>query len=116
ASNTVLNGSATLELESPTATLSGSLTFSNGNNTLDVFSIASGGDGDQAVISGFGTSDQIVVSGVGTSATLSFSTSGGNEVVTVSGGGNTETFIFSGTSTYTSNSLSLVSSAGAVDL
>ena len=116
ASNMVLDGGATIELESPTATLSGSLTFANGDNTLIAASIANSGDGDQAVISGFSTTDQIIVSGVGTGATLSFSTSAGNEVVTVSGGGSTETFIFSGTSTYTSNSLSLAPSGGAVDL
>jgi autotransporter passenger strand-loop-strand repeat protein/autotransporter-associated beta strand protein len=116
ASNTVLNGGGTVELEAPTATLSGSLMFMDGGNTLVVASLASGGDGDQAVISGFSAADQIVISGVGSGAALSFSTSGGNEIVTVSGGSGAETFIFAGTSTYTSNTLSLGSSGGAVDL
>jgi autotransporter passenger strand-loop-strand repeat protein/autotransporter-associated beta strand protein len=116
ASNIVLSGGGTVELETPTDTLAGSLTFSGGNNTLDIASIASSGDGEQAVISGLSTTDQIVISGVGTNATLSFSTSGGNEIVTVSGGNGAETLVFSGTSTYTSSSLSLVSSGNAVDL
>ena len=91
ASNTVLNGGGTVELASPTATLAGSLTFRDGGNTLDIAAVASGGDGDQAVISGFSSADKIVISGIGAGATLSFSTSGGNEVVTVSGGSGAET-------------------------
>jgi fibronectin-binding autotransporter adhesin len=116
ASNTTLNAGGTVKLGSPTATLAGSLTFANGNNTLDVAAIASGGHGDQAVISGFTSTDKIVVSGIGSGATLSFSTSGGNEFVTVSGGSGSETFIFAGTTAYTSNTMSLVSAGGAVDL
>ncbi len=116
ATNTTLIGGGTVELASPTATLSGSLTFADGGNTLDIAAIASGGDGDQAVISGFSSADKIVLSGVGAGAALSFSTSGGNEVVTVSGGSDAETLIFAGTSIYTSNTLSLVTSGGAVDL
>ncbi|MGD0563653.1 MAG: ParB-like protein, partial [Roseiarcus sp.] len=116
ASNIVLDGGGVVELESPTATLSGSLTFSDGGNTLDIAAIASSGDGEQAVISGFSSTDNIVISGVGSNATLSFATSGGDEVVTVSGASGAETLIFAGTSTYTSSTLSLVTSGGAVDL
>ena len=116
ATNMVLNGGGTVELESPTASLTGSLIFEDGGNTLDVSAISSSGDGDQAVISGFSSTDKIVISGAGANPALSFSTSGGNETVTVSGGSGAETFIFSGTSTYTSNTLSLVSSGGVVDL
>jgi autotransporter-associated beta strand protein/autotransporter passenger strand-loop-strand repeat protein len=116
ASNAVLNGGGRLDLESPTAVLSGSLTFENGGNTLIATSIASSGDGDTAVISGFSATDKIVVSGVGSGATLSFATSGGNELVTVSGSSGAETFIFVGTTAYTSATMSLVTSGGTVDL
>ena len=101
---------------SPNASLRGSLTFLDGSNTLDIASIASSGDGEQAVISGFSSTDKIMVSGVGAGATLSFSTSGGNEVVTVSGASGAETFIFAGTSVYTSNTLFLATSGSTVDL
>ena len=56
ASNTVLSGGGAVELESPKATVAGSLTFSGGGNTLDIASIvttSSGSFGEQAVISGF---------------------------------------------------------------
>ena len=110
ANNVVLNGGATLDLASSTASLTGSLTFSDENNTLDIAATASSGYGEQAVISGFSSTDNIVISGVGSDATLSFSTSGSNEVVTVSGSAGTETLTFAGTSAYTSNTLSLVTS------
>ena len=116
ANNVVLNGGATLDLASSTASLTGSLTFSDENNTLDIAATASSGYGEQAVISGFSSTDNIVISGVGSNATLSFSTSGSNEVVTVSGSAGTETLTFAGTSAYTSNTLSLVTSGSSIEL
>ena len=116
ATNTVLSGGGTVELASPNATLAGALTFAGGGNTLDIDAIASAGFGEFAVISGFTSTDKIDVSVVGSGATLSFATSGGNEVVTVSGTGGGETFLFSGTSTYTSSTLSLVTTGATVDL
>ncbi len=112
--STVLSGGGTLELDSAKANISGSLTFEGGNNTLDIAVVVttSSGFGDQAVISGFSSTDKIDVTALGTGATLAFTSSGGNEDVTVSGTGGSETFIFSGTTTYTSATLGLVSSGG----
>jgi autotransporter passenger strand-loop-strand repeat protein len=110
--NTVLSGGGTLELDSPKANISGSLTFAGGGNTLDVAVVASSGFGDLASISGFSSTDEIDVSVLGTGATLSFSTSGGNEDVTAIAGSNSETFIFAGTSTYTTSTLAVVSAGG----
>ena len=113
--STVLSGGGTLELDSPKANISGSLTFSGGGNTLDVAVVASTGSGDLAVISGFSSTDKIDVTALGAatgSAALSFGASGGNEDVTVSGTGGSETFIFAGTSTYTGATLSVVSGGG----
>jgi autotransporter passenger strand-loop-strand repeat protein len=101
ANNTVINGGL-IELESPKAVLSGSLTF-EGAGTIEVTSNATAGYGDLAVISGFGGGDVIdfsaatSVGAAGSAATLSTTSSGGNTVVTVSGGGSSETFIFAGT-------------------
>jgi autotransporter passenger strand-loop-strand repeat protein len=110
--NTVLSGGGTLELDSPKANISGSLTFEGGGNTLDIAAVASSGFGDLATISGFSSTDKIDITAIGTGATLAFATSGGNEDVTAVSGGTSETFIFSGTSTYTSTTLAVVSSGG----
>ena len=114
--STVLSGGGTLELDSPKANISGSLTFAGGGNTLDVAVVANSGYGDLATISGFSNTDKIDVSVLGTAASTSFSTSGGNEVVTVSGADNSKSFIFSGTSIYTSSTLAVVTSGAVVDL
>ena len=116
ASNIVLNGGGTVELQSPTASLTGSLTFSDGNNTLDIDAVSSSGDGAQAVISGFSSTDNIVISGVGSGVALSFATSGDNELVTVSGSAGSETLTFAGASAYNSGTLSLVTSGSSVEL
>ena len=90
-----------------------------GGNTLDIASVVttSSGFGELATISGFTSTDKIDVTVFGApAASASFATSGGNEIVTVSGNGGTETFVFSGTTTYTGNTLALVPSGSAVDL
>ena len=102
--------------QSPTASLTGSLTFSDGNNTLDIDAVSSSGDGAQAVISGFSSTDNIVISGVGSGVALSFATSGDNELVTVSGSAGSETLTFAGASAYNSGTLSLVTSGSSVEL
>ncbi len=110
---TILSGGGTLMLESPKANISGTLTFAGGHNKIQVDDFATTGYGDQAVISGFSATDAIDVTIFGNGATLSFATnSAGNEVVTVSSTSGTESFIFAGSSTYTSNTLGLVVSAG----
>jgi hypothetical protein len=106
-------------LAAPTATLSGSVTFEGGGNTLEAGAIAGGGYGDQAVISGFSSSDKIDVTGISSAgAQLSFSTnSAGQEVATISGTGGSESFIFSDPSTYNAGTMSLLpDGSGGVDL
>jgi len=110
--STVLNGGGTLELDSPKANISGSLSFQGGGNTLDVAVIADAGYGDLATISGFSSTDKIDVTVFGSGATLSVASSGGSEIATVSGSGVSESFIFSGTTVYTSATLGLVTSGG----
>jgi autotransporter passenger strand-loop-strand repeat protein/uncharacterized repeat protein (TIGR03803 family) len=116
ASNTTLSGGGFIDLESAKATLTGSLVFAGGNNTLVISSVASNGTvGDLATISGFSSTDKIDVSLLNPSAGsagLSFTSSGGNETVKVSGTGGSETFIFARTSTYTSNTLAVISNGG----
>ena len=114
ATNLTLSGGGTADLESGAATLAGSLTFTSGSNDLVVSAVASSGDGDQAVISGFSASDKIDVTAISaTGATLSFTTSTissvTDEVVTISGTGGRESFIFAGTATYNSNTFALTS-------
>jgi autotransporter passenger strand-loop-strand repeat protein len=102
ANNTVLDGGSELLLESPKATVSGTLTFS-GAATLAETAVLSGGFGDLAVISGFAPGDAIdftaatSVGAAGSAATFSATTSGGETIVTVSGGGNVQTLTFAGT-------------------
>lgn len=116
ATNVVLEGGALIELSSPKATLLGTLTFSGGNNDLDILSAvttATGTYGEQATLVGFGATDKIDVTALGSGASLSFSTSGGNEIVTVSASKGSERLVFSGTTSYTSATLAVVSSGGA---
>jgi autotransporter passenger strand-loop-strand repeat protein len=94
ATNTVISG-GTVSLQSPKATLEGTLTFS-GAGTIDVTGLAASGYGDLAVISGFGTGDVIDATVVGAGATLSTASAGGNTVVTVTSGGTSQSFIFAG--------------------
>ena len=118
ASDTTLSGGGTLELQSPKATLSGTLTFAGGNNTLEVSVLSSTGSsglGDQATISGFSSTDRIDITALtDAGTTLSVTTSGTDTVAEIISGGSTivETFIFSGTTTYTSNTLSLIADSG----
>ena len=119
ASNTVLNGGATLELSDPSATLSGTLTFANGDNSLVVKSVLpSLGAGDQAVISGYSTNDKIELTGINSSgASLSFSAGpNGEEIATVSGSGESVSFIFANASTYNASTMSLAPDGSGVDL
>ncbi len=113
-----LSGGGVLDLTSPTATISGSLVFSGGGNTLDAGAVAADGSGDLAVISGFSSTDKIDVTGISpTSATLSFTSSGANEVVTVGGTGGSESFVFSDPSQYNASTMALAPDGnGGVDL
>ena len=118
ANNTILDGGAVLDLSTPTATVSGSLTFANGSNQLLAAAIAGNGAGDLAVISGFSTSDKIDVSGISpTGASLTFAANGdGTETATIANGALSESFIFAN-STYNANTLTLMKDgSGGVDL
>ena len=69
--NTVLSG-GTLNLDSPKAVISGSLTFEGTSNTLEVSVLsrrAGSGIGDQAVASGFTTTDEIDITPLRSSGT-----------------------------------------------
>jgi autotransporter passenger strand-loop-strand repeat protein len=115
----VLGGGGTLDLASPTATVTGTLTFENGANTLLAGAVPDAGAGDQAVITGFSTSDRIDVAGVSSAgSSLGFATdAGGHQVVTVSGNGVSESFIFSDPSAYNAGTMSLFSDgSGGVNL
>ena len=118
ASNTLLNGGATLDLTGPDATLSGSLTFANGDNTLLVSALSNPGAGDQAVISGFSTSDKIDISGISLGASIGYAAGANNtEIVTVSGTGGSESFTFNNQTTYGPGTMAVYSDGGSgVDL
>ena len=112
---TVLNGGGLLELQSPKATLGGTVTFAGSGGTIEVIGVGSAGFGDLAVISNFGTGDVIDESGIAPGATLIASTSGGNTIETISGGGSTQSFILAGTNI--ASGLTLVADGrGGVDL
>jgi autotransporter passenger strand-loop-strand repeat protein len=108
ATNTTLEAGASMTLQSPKATISGSLVF-NGAATLAFTTLTSAGFGAYAsatastgatfaVISGFGAGDVIDETLVGvTSATVSSVTSGGDTFETITGGTYPQTFVFSGT-------------------
>jgi autotransporter passenger strand-loop-strand repeat protein len=116
---TVLSGGGTVELDSPKANISGTVTFEGGGNTFEVANIASSGFGDLAVLSGFSATDKVditVISAAG--ATLSFTpnSGAGTTSVTVSGTGGSETFVFGGLS-YDTFTLSLTSdTSGGAEL
>lgn len=93
--NTVINSGGLVQLQSPKATLSSSLTFS-GPGTLQATAAASAGSGEQAVISNFSTGDVIDFTFIGSGASLSTSSSGGNTVASVTSNGVVQTAIFSG--------------------
>jgi autotransporter passenger strand-loop-strand repeat protein len=118
-SNVTLSGGGVVALDTATASLTGTLTFSGGDNTLEADVAAAGGAGDQALISGFSTADKIEVKGVALSdATLSFTTDGsGHSTATVSGDGVSESFVFNDpTGAYNSSTMSLMSDGSGVDL
>jgi hypothetical protein len=95
--NTVLEGGALIELQSPKATLTGALTFS-GAATLEFTATTSAGYGDNAVISGFTTGDIIDETTIAPGAALGAPVvSGGVTSVTISGTGTQQTFTFAGT-------------------
>ena len=116
-SNTTLISGGTVDFLTGAATLAGNLTFSGGDNTLLVGALANtvGTNGDLAAISGFSSTDKIDITALsGATATLSTVISGGNTIAEVISGGSTivEEFVFSGTTTYTSSTLSLVANSG----
>jgi autotransporter passenger strand-loop-strand repeat protein len=96
ATDTVLEAGAQMQLQSPKATLTGSLTF-NGAAALSFTATTSAGFGDLAVIDGFGAGDIIDETTIAPGATLSATISGGNTVETITGGTFPESFIFAGT-------------------
>jgi autotransporter passenger strand-loop-strand repeat protein len=100
AKDMVINGGV-LELQSPKANLTGTLTFANGGTLLESAVISAGIGGDLAVIYGFSEGDVIDLSAIGTGASLTSSTSGDDTVITISGGSGegteAESFTFSGT-------------------
>jgi autotransporter passenger strand-loop-strand repeat protein len=96
ATDTTLEAGALMALQSPKATLTGSLVFS-GAAKLAFTAVTSPGFGDFAVISGFGAGDIIDETLLPANATLSTTVSGGNTVETISGGGFPESFVFAGT-------------------
>ena len=96
ASNTVVMGGGVIDLQSPKANVTGTLTFSGGG-TLEETGVISAGFGDLAVISGFVGSASVDVTTIAPgAATLTSATSGGNTVETISGGGVSQTFTFAG--------------------
>jgi autotransporter passenger strand-loop-strand repeat protein len=103
ATNVTVENVGTVELASPNAALSGTVTLS-GDGRIEVATNPVAGAGVQAVISGFGLNDAIDLTSataIGAafnagSATLTSATSGGNTVVTVSGGGSSESFTLAG--------------------
>jgi autotransporter passenger strand-loop-strand repeat protein len=111
ANNTLINNGGTVQLQSPKATLGGSLTF-NGAGTIVYTAIASAGYGDLAVISGFGAGDVIEFTSVGSGATLSTSFSSGVTTATVTSGGVTQSLLFDGSNP----SLSLVNVGGVTEI
>jgi autotransporter passenger strand-loop-strand repeat protein len=114
ATDTTLIGSGTLELDSPKATLSGSLTFSGVNNTLLITDkLASAGYGTLATISGFTADDQIIIAS-GLATTISTTSSGGELSVTLSGSGADETLVFAG-GNYTASEVSFTTLANGDD-
>ncbi|HVY17992.1 MAG TPA: Hint domain-containing protein [Rhodopila sp.] len=100
ASNTTISGGL-VELESPKAILSGSVTFVDAG-TIDVTANTSVGYGDLGVISGFGVGDVIdftsatAIGAAGSAATVTFANTGSTTTATVSGGGSTQAFTFAG--------------------
>ena len=109
-SNTVVAGGGVIDLQSPKANLTGTLTFS-GAGTLLVTDQTSAGFGDLAPILGFGAGDSVDVAVIAPGAALASTVVSGNTVETVSGGGASQSFIFAGL--YAPNSFSLVADAGA---
>jgi autotransporter passenger strand-loop-strand repeat protein len=94
--NTVVSNGGIIDLESPKANVTGTLTFV-GSAILEETVVISAGQGVSAVISGFGTGDAIDLTAIATGATLTSSVVGGNTVETVTSGGTSEAFTFAGT-------------------
>jgi autotransporter passenger strand-loop-strand repeat protein len=96
ATDTTLSAGALLDLQSPKATLEGTVTF-DGAATIQVDVATDAGYGSLAVISGFGDGSVIDERGLGTVASLTTATSGGDTVATITGTGGVESFTFAGT-------------------
>jgi len=111
--NTTLEAGSFMALQSPKATISGSLTFS-GAATLDLTVVTSAGfgayssAGSYAVISGFGAGD-VIDEMLISSGTLSTVTSAGQTFETINGGAFPETFVFNGA---VASNIALVSDGG----
>ncbi len=97
ANDTTLSGGL-LELESPKATISNTLTFAGSGGTIEATAVVSAGYGDLAVISGFGPGDVIDERVLGAGTTLSTTVAGGNSSATFISGSTKETFVLAGTS------------------
>jgi autotransporter passenger strand-loop-strand repeat protein len=95
--DTVISG-GTIDLQSPKANLTGTVTFTGGPGVIEVTDTTSAGFGDLAVISGFAVGDIIDETVIGGGAMLSSSVVSGNTVETITSGGVSESFIFAGTS------------------
>lgn len=95
--NLVLNG-GTISLESPKATLAGTIDFS-GTGTLIETAVISAGYGDSAIMSGFTTGDVITLAALGTGASMTSSVSNGDTTLTIAGGSESfaQQFTFAGT-------------------
>jgi hypothetical protein len=109
ATNTTLAGGATIQLQSPKATLSGGIIETGTSNTISLTGAISAGYGDLGVISGFVAGDIIDLTTFGSGATVSSTVSSGNTLLTVSSGTgsqSSDTFVFAGA--YTSSFFNLV--------
>jgi autotransporter passenger strand-loop-strand repeat protein len=104
AHDTVISGGGVVDLQSPKANVTGSLTFS-GAATLEETNVVSAGFGVSAVIVGFEAGDSIDLTAIGEGATLSAAVVGENTVETVTSGSVSESFTFAGT--YTSGFFNL---------
>ncbi len=94
AENTVIDGGSVV-LESPKATLGGTLTFSGTGGVLEESVVISATYGDLATISGFGATD-IIDDRVMAGGTLSTSISGADVIATLTSGAVSQSFTLAG--------------------
>ena len=97
ASNTVLDAGGTINLQSPKANVTGTLTFVGGG-TLEETGTISAGFGDLATLEGFTSGAAVDVTTIAAAgATLTSAVVSGNTVETISGSGQSQSFTFAGT-------------------